>query len=69
MFDPSTSWSSVQRELLGDSEINVDEERKRCASYNFVFPNDKMPLRRRRLFFGSLVSDDSKEVIKATSME
>ena len=71
-FDPSASWSSLQRELLDDDLdiINVEEERKRCASYGFGLPtNDAMPLRRRRLFYGALISGDSTEVIKATSME
>jgi hypothetical protein len=72
VFDRSESWSSLQRELLDDDSdvINVEEEKKRCASFNFGFPNaTMMPLRRRRLFYGALISDDSAEVIKATSME
>jgi len=69
VFDPSLSWLPLQRKLLDDSDINVEVEKKRCASYNFGFPNATMPLRRRRLFYGSLISDDSAEVIKATSME
>ena len=69
VFDRSTSWSSLQRELLDDSEINVENEKKRCASYNFEFPNATMSLKRRRLFYGALISNDSNEVIEATSME
>jgi hypothetical protein len=72
VFDRSASWSSLQRELLDDDSdsINVEEEKKRCASFDFGFPNaTMMPLRRRRLFYGALISDDSTEVIKATSME
>jgi len=69
VFDPSLSWLPLQRKLLDDSDINVEVEKKRCASYNFGFPNATMPLRRRRLFYGSLISGDSAEVIKATSME
>ena len=70
VFDPSASWSPLQRELLDDSDINIEVEKKRCASYNFGFPrNVTMPLKRRRLFYGSMISGDSEEVIKATSME
>ena len=72
VFDPSASWSSLQRELLNDEseeEINGEEEKKRCASYGYELNNSTLPLRRRRLFYGALISDDSKEVIKATSME
>jgi len=74
IFDPSASWLPFQRELLeddgdGTEEINVEEEKKRCKSYDFDFPDENMPLRRRRLFYGALISDDSREVIKATSME
>ena len=73
VFDPSTSWLPFQRELLEDDddseEINVEEEKKRCKSYGFQFPKGTLPLKRRRLFYGALISDDSKEVIKATSME
>ena len=72
VFDRSASWSSLQRELLDDDldVINLEEEMKRCASFDFGFPNaTMMPLKRRRLFYGALISDDSPEVIKATSME
>jgi hypothetical protein len=71
VFDPSLSWLPLQRKLLDDDSnmINVEEERKRCASYDFGFPNATMPLKRRRLFYGALISGDSAEVIKATSME
>jgi len=69
VFDPSLSWLPLQRKLLDDSDINVEVEKKRCASYNFGFPNATMPLKRRRLFYGALISGDSAEVIKATSME
>jgi len=69
VFDRSISWTSLQRELLNDSDINVEEEKKRCTSFNFGLPNATMPLRRRRIFYGALISGDSAEVIKATSME
>ena len=72
VFDPSASWSTLQRELLDDGSdiIDIEEEKKRCASFNFDFPsNAAMPLKRRRLFYGALISGDSAEVIKATSME
>ena len=70
VFDPSASWTPLQRELLDDSDtIDIEVEKKRCASYNFEFPNSTQPLKRRRLFYGAMISGDSKEVIKATSME
>ena len=72
IFDPSASWSSLQRKLLNDDSdiIDIEAEKKRCASYDFDFPsNAAMPLKRRRLFYGALISGDSAEVIKATSME
>mmetsp|Transcript_3032 Transcript_3032/g.5123 ORF Transcript_3032/g.5123 Transcript_3032/m.5123 type:complete len:548 (-) Transcript_3032:110-1753(-) len=72
VVDLSASWSPLQRELLDDDSdiINVEKERERCASYGFELPsNAKMPLRRRRLFYGALISADTEEVIKATSME
>lgn len=70
MFDRSISWSPSQRELLDDLDINVEEEKERCASFNFRLPNNAtMPLTRRRLFYGAMISGDSAEVIKATSME
>ena len=65
-FDPSASWTPLQRELLDDADINIEEEKKRCASYNFGFPsNTTLPLKRRRLFYGALISGESAEVMKA----
>ena len=76
IYDRSKDWTPLQRKLLdddhdSDEEINVEEEKKRCASYGFGFPdyNNTIPLRRRRLFYGAMISDDSNEVIKVTSME
>ena len=70
MIDPTASWTPLQSMLIDDSDyINVEVEKKRCASYNFAFPDTTKPLKRRRLFYGALISGDSKEVIKATSME
>ena len=72
VFDPSSSWTPLQRELLEDDSdiINVEKEKERCESYGFGFPsNVTMPLKRRRLFYGALISGESAEVIKATSME
>jgi hypothetical protein len=69
-FDPSASWTPLQRELLNDADINIEVEKKRCASYNFGFPsNATLPLKRRRLFYGAMISGDSAEVLKATSTE
>lgn len=72
VIDLSASWTPLQRELLDDDSdaINVEKEKERCASYGFDFPSDAtLPLRRRRLFYGALISGDSVEVIKATGME
>lgn len=71
-FDPSASLTPLQRKLLDDGSdiIDVEAEKKRCASYNFDFPsNATLPLKRRRLFYGAMISGDSAEVIKATSTE
>ncbi len=70
IFDPSLSWSPLQRKLLDDSGIDIEVEKNRCASYGFSFPyNATTPPRRRRLFYGAMISSDSEEVLKATSME
>ena len=72
LIDPTSSWTSLQRTLLDDSEINIEEEKKRCASYNWELPhynNETKPLQRRRLFCGAMIANDSKEVLQAISTE
>jgi len=65
------SWTPDQQILLNDTDIDVGVERARCASYNFPFPeiDPKTPIKRRRLFLGSLIADDSLEVLAAVGTE
>ena len=56
------------RKILNDEEIDTERERARCASYNFDFPKNTAP-KRRRLFLGALIADDSIEVLKAVGTE
>ena len=65
------SWTPEQEKLLNDEEIDVERERERCASYNFDLRvvEDGKPIKRRRLFLGSLIAADSIEVIRAVSTE
>lgn len=65
---PPSALNSAQRELLDDEYIDVDNERERCARYNFKLLNETHP-RRRRLFMGALLGDDSMEVLRAVSTE
>ncbi|KAL3780360.1 hypothetical protein ACHAW5_007118 [Stephanodiscus triporus] len=62
------SWNAVQRELLDDEIVDVERERERCARYNFKLADEANP-RRRRLFMGALIGDDSMEVLRAVSTE
>ena len=64
----SSSLNEAQVGLLGDEDIDVEKERERCARYNFELLNGTHP-KRRRLFAGWLVGDDSLEVLKAVSTE
>jgi hypothetical protein len=50
--------NSIQRELLDDEIIDVEKEKERCARYNFRINNETHP-KRRRLFLGALIGDDS----------
>ncbi len=64
----SSSLSEDQMGLLNDEYIDVEKERERCARYNFELLNETHP-KRRRLFAGWLVGDDSLEVLKAVGTE
>jgi hypothetical protein len=55
-----------QRALLDDDEIDIEKEKERCANYNFGYDGRT---ERRRLFLGTLLADDSFEVLKAVSTE
>ena len=65
---PRPPLNPEQRGMLDDEAIDVDRERERCARYNFELLNETHP-KRRRLFAGWLVGDDSLEVLKAVSTE
>ena len=60
------NFTSEQLRLLEDQAIDLELEEKRCASYGYGLPTYP---RRRRLFLGSLIGDDSMEVLRATSTE
>ena len=64
-YEPSLD--PIQKSLLQDEAIDVDTERKRCDRYNFGFRNQTR--RRRRLFLGALIADDSMEVLEAVGTE
>jgi len=71
VIDRSSNWTNIQRQLLDDEDINIETEKKRCASYNWELPDysTTKPLKRRRIFYGALIADDSKEVLQAVSTE
>lgn len=62
------SLTDEQKSLLDDEDIDINTEKARCTAYNFGFPNQTIT-KRRRLFLGSLIADDSMEVLKAVGME
>ena len=65
-YDPTLN--SIQKELLDDEIIDVEKEKKRCARYDFGLANETHP-KRRRLFLGAILGDDSLEVLQAVGME
>ena len=60
------NFTSEQLQLLEDHEIDLELEGKRCASYGYELPTNP---KRRRLFLGSLIADDSMEALRAISTE
>ncbi len=54
--------NSMQQELLDDEVIDVQKEKERCERYNYELVDEANP-RRRLLFLGSLLGDDSTEVL------
>mmetsp|Transcript_29206 Transcript_29206/g.62102 ORF Transcript_29206/g.62102 Transcript_29206/m.62102 type:complete len:511 (+) Transcript_29206:50-1582(+) len=62
------SLTDAQKDLLNDEDIDMNRERRRCASYKFGISN-QTPTKRRRLFLGGLVADDSMEVMTAVGLE
>ena len=65
-YDPTLN--SIQKELLDDEIIDVEKEKERCARYDFGLANETHP-KRRRLFLGAILGDDSLEVLQAVGME
>ena len=65
-YDPS--FNTNQQEFLNDNKIDVEKEKARCARYNYQILNENNP-KRRRLFYGAMVGDDSMEVLRAVSTE
>ncbi len=59
---------STQERFLDDAAIDVEKEMERCARYNFEIANETHP-KRRRLFLGALIADDSMEVLQAMGTE
>ena len=69
-LDPTyqPTFNSVQQELLDDEIIDVQKEKERCARYNYQLIDEENP-KRRRIFFGALLGDDSMEVLRAVGTE
>jgi len=61
-------WNSIQKQMLDDDTINVEKEKERCERYGYSLSNETHP-RRRRLFLGALIADDSMKVIEAVGTE
>ena len=66
-YEPSLNDSGLVY-LLDDDDIDIEREKERCARYDFKIANETHPIR-RRLFLGSLLADDSMEVLRATGTE
>jgi len=52
---------------LDDETIDPDIERRRCAEYEF--PYDESRKARRRLFYGSMISDEAVHVLQTVATE
>jgi len=61
-------WNSIQKQMLEDDTINVEKEKERCERYGYSLSNETHP-KRRRLFLGALIADDSMKVIEAVGTE
>lgn len=62
------TWDSAHQHLLGDDDIDVEVEKKRCERHGLEYTNTTLS-RRRRLFLGALIADDSMEVLQAIGAE
>ena len=65
-YDPK--FNSIQRELLDDDKIDIEKEKERCARYGLEVLNQTEP-KRRRLFLGAILGEDSMEVLHAIGSE
>jgi hypothetical protein len=74
----SSTISPIQQKIIDDDDdesINIEREKERCARYGYdlLLPvttnGDEIRPTRRRLFMGSLIADDSLEVMRAVGME
>ena len=63
-YEPSLT--KEQRALLDDEDIDPGKEKQRCANYNFPYDGRTQ---RRRLFLGTLLADESMDVLKAVGLE
>ena len=73
IFHCNISWLShifprtdEQSQVLNDESVDPDIEKERCAKYNFAYDSRT---KRRRLFLGALLGDESMDVLKAVGME
>jgi len=62
------SRNPVQQKLLDDEEIDVEEEKERCERYGVGYTDETLS-RRRRLFLGALLAEESMEVLQAIGTE
>ena len=65
-YEPS--FNSIQKEFLDDDIIDIQKEKERCERYNYQLLDEANP-KRRRLFLGSLLGEDSMEVLRALGTE
>ena len=74
LLQSSPSLSTLMKEVLNtqkpvpDSSINILLEKKRCEKFNKVF-HYRNRTKRRRIFAGGLIADDSWHVIGANALE
>lgn len=63
--------NKIEMILQTEEELtrNRTEEKYRCQLYGFKYCNETKPCPRRRLFMGSLIADDSWDVIHAVAAE
>jgi cellulose synthase/poly-beta-1,6-N-acetylglucosamine synthase-like glycosyltransferase len=62
----SSFRTEEQRQLLDDETVDPEKEKERCANYNFGYDGRT---ERRRLFLGTLLADDSMDILKAVGLE